>query len=92
MVYSSWDGKRSMSAFIRHSGPSLPITIYMYQLTLLFNFHLKLLDPLFQCLICLLLVMQVKNEWLHNAGTGVVAHVADSVKQQESSSYIAASL
>ncbi|XP_044461095.1 uncharacterized protein LOC123192569 isoform X3 [Mangifera indica] len=36
--------------------------------------------------------IHVKNEWLHNAGTGVVAHVADSIKQQESSSFIAASL
>ncbi|GAY34721.1 hypothetical protein CUMW_012950 [Citrus unshiu] len=34
----------------------------------------------------------VKNEWLHNAGTGVIAHVADSLRQQESSSFIAASL
>ncbi|XVE88196.1 hypothetical protein DITRI_Ditri19aG0049400 [Diplodiscus trichospermus] len=30
--------------------------------------------------------IHVKNEWLHNAGVGVVAHVADSLKQQESSS------
>lgn len=38
--------------------------------------------------------IHVKNEWLHNAGAGVVAHVADSIKQQESSSssYISASL
>ncbi|GLT80090.1 hypothetical protein SLA2020_515490 [Shorea laevis] len=37
--------------------------------------------------------IHVKTEWLHNAGTGVVAHVADSLKQQESSSpYISASL
>lgn len=37
--------------------------------------------------------IHVKNEWLHNAGVGVVAHVADSIKQQESSSsYISASL
>ncbi|CAK9165755.1 unnamed protein product [Ilex paraguariensis] len=40
--------------------------------------------------------IHVKNEWFHNAGTGVVAHVADSIKQQEKqqecSSYIAASL
>ncbi|KAL0352985.1 UNVERIFIED_CONTAM: putative lipase [Sesamum angustifolium] len=28
--------------------------------------------------------MQVKNEWLHNAGAGVVAHVADMIKQQDS--------
>jgi len=34
----------------------------------------------------------VKNEWFHNAGTGVISHVADSLKQQESSMYIAASL
>ncbi|CAL5346175.1 unnamed protein product [Camellia sinensis] len=26
---------------------------------------------------------KVKNEWFHNAGAGVVAHVADSIKQQE---------
>ncbi|EMS52616.1 hypothetical protein TRIUR3_12538 [Triticum urartu] len=25
--------------------------------------------------------MHVKNEWLHNAGAGVIAHVADSLKQ-----------
>ncbi|CAA3019955.1 Hypothetical predicted protein [Olea europaea subsp. europaea] len=40
--------------------------------------------------------IHVKNEWFHNAGTGVVAHVADSIKQQEkhinASTYIAASL
>lgn len=36
--------------------------------------------------------IHVKNEWLHNAGAGVVAHVADSLRQQESSSLIAASL
>ncbi|KAH9749022.1 DUF676 domain-containing protein [Citrus sinensis] len=36
--------------------------------------------------------IHVKNEWLHNAGTGVIAHVADSLRQQESSSFIAASL
>ncbi|CAN6546300.1 unnamed protein product [Malus baccata var. baccata] len=37
--------------------------------------------------------IHVKNEWLHNAGVGVVAHVADSLKQQESSSsFITASL
>ncbi|KAA8515117.1 hypothetical protein F0562_018296 [Nyssa sinensis] len=38
--------------------------------------------------------IHVKNEWLHNAGTGVVAHVADSLlqeeKQHKSSSFIAA--
>lgn len=28
---------------------------------------------------------QVKNEWFHNAGVGVIAHVADSLKQQEAS-------
>ncbi|KAL6546513.1 hypothetical protein OROMI_022234 [Orobanche minor] len=26
--------------------------------------------------------IHVKNEWFHNAGAGVVAHVADSIKQQ----------
>ncbi|KAL5989646.1 hypothetical protein ACLOJK_010539 [Asimina triloba] len=36
--------------------------------------------------------IQVKSEWLHNAGAGVVAHVADSLKQQESSPCIPASL
>ncbi|GER51613.1 alpha/beta-Hydrolases superfamily protein [Striga asiatica] len=42
--------------------------------------------------------IHVKNEWFHNAGVGVVAHVADTIRQQEeklqnpSSSYIAASL
>lgn len=36
--------------------------------------------------------IHVKNEWVHNAGAGVVAHVADSLKQQESSAIIAASL
>ncbi|KAM7500705.1 hypothetical protein LguiA_025119 [Lonicera macranthoides] len=40
--------------------------------------------------------IHVKNEWLHNAGAGVVAHVADGLKQQEmqqdSSSFITASL
>lgn len=36
--------------------------------------------------------IHVKNEWFHNAGAGVVKHVADSLKQQESSSYLTASL
>lgn len=27
--------------------------------------------------------IHVKNEWFYNAGTGVIAHVADSLKQQE---------
>ncbi|OMO65368.1 hypothetical protein COLO4_31303 [Corchorus olitorius] len=37
--------------------------------------------------------VDVKNEWFHNAGAGVVAHVADSLKQQESSpSFLSASL
>uniref|UniRef100_A0A0E0IPE6 DUF676 domain-containing protein n=1 Tax=Oryza nivara TaxID=4536 RepID=A0A0E0IPE6_ORYNI len=31
--------------------------------------------------------IHVKNEWLHNAGAGVIAHVADSIKQQESRKY-----
>ncbi|XP_056685267.1 uncharacterized protein [Spinacia oleracea] len=35
--------------------------------------------------------IHVKNEWFHNAGTGVVKHVADSLKQQESA-YFTASL
>ncbi|WCJ27195.1 alpha/beta-Hydrolases superfamily protein [Euphorbia peplus] len=37
--------------------------------------------------------IHVKNEWFHNAGAGVIAHVADSLKQQETSSaFISASL
>ncbi|XP_059437095.1 putative lipase YDR444W isoform X2 [Corylus avellana] len=36
--------------------------------------------------------IHVKNEWLHNAGAGVVAHVADTLKQQESTSFISAGL
>uniref|UniRef100_A0A1D1Y846 Putative lipase YOR059C n=1 Tax=Anthurium amnicola TaxID=1678845 RepID=A0A1D1Y846_9ARAE len=28
--------------------------------------------------------IHVKNEWLHNAGAGVIAHVADNLRQQES--------
>ncbi|KAK7369118.1 hypothetical protein VNO80_11152 [Phaseolus coccineus] len=36
--------------------------------------------------------IHVKNEWLHNAGAGVIAHVADSLKQQEASSVLSASL
>ncbi|XVF40348.1 hypothetical protein PTKIN_Ptkin01aG0106100 [Pterospermum kingtungense] len=36
--------------------------------------------------------IHVKNEWLHNAGAGVVAHVADSLKRQESSSFISSTL
>ncbi|KAL7243583.1 hypothetical protein ACSBR1_015894 [Camellia fascicularis] len=39
--------------------------------------------------------IHVKNEWLHNSGAGVIAHVADSVKrgemQQDSTSCIATS-
>ncbi|KAF7803334.1 putative lipase C4A8.10 isoform X2 [Senna tora] len=29
--------------------------------------------------------IHVKNEWLHNAGEGVITHVADTLRQQESS-------
>lgn len=40
--------------------------------------------------------IHVKSEWFHNAGAGVVAHVADSIRrqetQQESSSFITANL
>ncbi|CAI0444780.1 unnamed protein product [Linum tenue] len=37
--------------------------------------------------------IHVKNEWFHNAGAGVIAHVAESLKQQEpSSSHLTASL
>lgn len=36
--------------------------------------------------------IHVKNEWFHNAGAGVVKHVADSMKQQESCSYLTANL
>ncbi|CAN1283699.1 Lipid droplet phospholipase 1 [Linum perenne] len=36
--------------------------------------------------------IHVKNEWFHNAGAGVIAHVADTLKQQEPSSYLTASL
>ncbi|TKY60034.1 putative lipase C4A8.10 [Spatholobus suberectus] len=36
--------------------------------------------------------IHVKNEWLHNAGVGVIAHVADSLRQQEASSILSASL
>ncbi|OEL23432.1 hypothetical protein BAE44_0015550 [Dichanthelium oligosanthes] len=28
--------------------------------------------------------VHVKNQWLHNAGAGVIAHVVDNIKQQES--------
>ncbi|KAI9085495.1 hypothetical protein K1719_032562 [Acacia pycnantha] len=36
--------------------------------------------------------IHVKYEWLHNAGAGVIAHVADSLNNQETSSILAASL
>ncbi|KAK1382183.1 DUF676 domain-containing protein [Heracleum sosnowskyi] len=40
--------------------------------------------------------IHVKSEWFHNAGAGVVAHVADSIRlqetQQQSSSFITANL
>ncbi|KAL2343296.1 hypothetical protein Fmac_004581 [Flemingia macrophylla] len=36
--------------------------------------------------------IHVKNEWLHNAGVGVIAHVADSLRHQEASSIFSASL
>nr|XP_010925642.1 uncharacterized protein LOC105048133 isoform X2 [Elaeis guineensis] len=36
--------------------------------------------------------IHVKREWLHNAGAGVIAHVADSLKQQESHTFLAANL
>ena len=43
-----------------------------------------------------MILQQVKNEWFHNAGAGVVAHVVDSLKlqemQQDTNSFIAASL
>ncbi|GMH31071.1 hypothetical protein Nepgr_032914 [Nepenthes gracilis] len=35
--------------------------------------------------------IQVKNKWLHNTGAGIVAHVADSLMQQESSPFLAVS-
>jgi hypothetical protein len=35
---------------------------------------------------------QVKNELFHNAGVGVIAHVAESLRQQEASSILVASL
>uniref|UniRef100_K3XY06 DUF676 domain-containing protein n=1 Tax=Setaria italica TaxID=4555 RepID=K3XY06_SETIT len=36
--------------------------------------------------------IHVKNEWLHNAGAGVISHVADSIKQQESRPCLPANL
>lgn len=36
--------------------------------------------------------IHVKNEWLYNAGAGVIAHIADTLKQQESRSLIGANL
>ncbi|KAL5200055.1 hypothetical protein ABZP36_021258 [Zizania latifolia] len=36
--------------------------------------------------------IHVKNEWLHNAGAGVIAHVGDSIKQQESRKIFPANL
>uniref|UniRef100_A0A0D9WM23 DUF676 domain-containing protein n=1 Tax=Leersia perrieri TaxID=77586 RepID=A0A0D9WM23_9ORYZ len=36
--------------------------------------------------------IHVKNEWLHSAGAGVIDHVADSIKQQESRKYFPAKL
>ncbi|ONK66877.1 uncharacterized protein A4U43_C06F12970 [Asparagus officinalis] len=36
--------------------------------------------------------IHVKSEWLHNAGAGVIAHVADILKQQERRPVTAASL
>lgn len=32
--------------------------------------------------------IHVKKKWLHNAGVGVVAHVVDSLRQQETSSIL----
>ncbi|MQM17848.1 hypothetical protein Taro_050830 [Colocasia esculenta] len=43
-------------------------------------------------LMKLVTTFQVKNEWLHNAGAGVIAHVADNLKLQESQSFIPANL
>ena len=82
-----------MSVFTRHSGPSLLTTISMYNNQQI-NFEMTFLCS-FDFLIFVIL-KQVKNEWLHNAGAGVVAHVADSLKlqemQQDTNSFIAASL
>lgn len=36
--------------------------------------------------------MQVKQEWLHYEGAGVIAHVADTLKQQEQVVFLEASL
>ncbi|CAN6202491.1 unnamed protein product [Urochloa humidicola] len=36
--------------------------------------------------------IHVKNEWLHNAGAGVIAHVANSIKEQESRPCLPANL
>lgn len=101
MACNSWDGKRLMSAFTQQSGHSLPITIFMYYIA---NFYFEVLSvsSVYSGFYLLLdfanfiVCKQVKNEWFHNAGAGVVAHVADSLKQQEtlqdSNSFIVASL
>lgn len=73
-------------------GPSLLIIISTY----VSNRHLDLL--LLYCFFGYLIKLitksreQVKNEWLHNSGAGVVAHVADSIKQVDSNPLLAASL
>jgi len=36
--------------------------------------------------------LQVKQEWLHYEGAGVIAHVAETLKQQESCVSLEASL
>ncbi|CAK8578545.1 unnamed protein product [Lathyrus sativus] len=36
--------------------------------------------------------IHVKNEWFHNAGIGVISHVVDSLRHQEASSILTASL
>ncbi|XP_010915522.1 uncharacterized protein [Elaeis guineensis] len=36
--------------------------------------------------------IHVKSEWLHSAGAGVIAHVADNLKRQESHTFLAANL
>lgn len=90
MAYSSWDGKKVDVSFHSAFWPFLAhnnihvIFFYLLLPPVIFSYHLTL--------DILLVIGQVKNEWVHNAGAGVVAHVADSLKQQESSAIIAASL
>ncbi|KAL9258624.1 hypothetical protein AKJ16_DCAP23337 [Drosera capensis] len=78
------------SAVWQHSCIGRFYILVVFFLLLVVNPHLISDSTLTWLLFDFLLKM--KNEWFHNAGFGVVAHVADSLKQQESCLFVSSSL